>query len=196
VVNEILFQRGLLLKTETVVEATLIAASSPTKNKDHKRDPKVRSSKKRERMEFGTKGYIGTDAESGLVHAVRGTSGNVSDLVEGNSLLHCEELHAFGDAGYQRITKRPSAKASVAWHVTMRPGKRRVLKKENAVDALIDKVEKIKAGIRAKVEHPFRAIKRRFGYLKVRCRGLKKNTVQLGTLFAMSNLWIVRGKLI
>ena len=74
----------------------------------------------------------------------------------------------------------------------MRPGKRKALNKENAVDA---KIEKIKAGIRAKVEHPFRVIKRQFGFLKVRYRGLKKNTAQLVTLFALSNLWMVRGKL-
>ena len=79
----------------------------------------------------------------------------------------------------------------------MRPGKRRALDKENnPIDALIDQVEKIKAGIRAKVEHPFRVIKRQFGYTKVRYRGLKKNTLQLKTLFALSNLWMVRHQLL
>ena len=77
----------------------------------------------------------------------------------------------------------------------MRAGKRRALDKDNAIDALIDKVEKLKAGIRAKVEHPFRVIKRQFGHVKVRYRGLKKNTAQLHTLFALSNLWMVRHKL-
>ena len=111
-------------------------------------------------------------------------------------LLHGQETVAFGDAGYQGVEKRPDAKADVTWHVAMRPGKRRALNKENAVDAMIDKVEKIKAGIRAKVEYPFRVIKRQFGYVKVRYRGLKKNTAQLVTLFALSNLWMVRGKLL
>ena len=87
------------------------------------------------------------------------------------------------------------AKAGVQWHVAMRPGKRRLLDKSNAGDALIDQAEKLKASIRAKVEHPFRVIKRQFGYVKVRDRGLKKNTAQLITLFALSNLWMVRGKL-
>jgi hypothetical protein len=77
----------------------------------------------------------------------------------------------------------------------MRPGKRRALNKENAADALIDKAEKIKASIRTKVEHSFRVIKRQFGFVKVRCRGRKKNTAQLITLSALSNLWMVRGKL-
>ena len=77
----------------------------------------------------------------------------------------------------------------------MRPGKRRALNKDNEAEALIDQTEKLKAGIRAKVEHPFRVIKRQFGYARVHYRGLKKNTAQLFTLFALSNLWMVRSKL-
>jgi IS5 family transposase len=195
VVNDILLQRGLLLKTGTVVDATLIPVPSSTKNKDHKRDPEMHSSKKGQQMYFGMKAHIGADAESGLVHTVRGTSGNVHDVVQGNALLHGQESVAFGDAGYQGIDKRPDARADVIWHVAMRPGKRRALNKENAADAMIDQAEKLKAGIRAKVEHPFRVIKRQFGFVKVRYRGLKKNTAQLVTLFALSNLWMVRGKL-
>ena len=77
----------------------------------------------------------------------------------------------------------------------MRPGKRKALNKENEADVMIDKAEKLKAGIRSKVEHPFRVVKRQFGFVKVRYRGLKKNTAQLFTLFALSNLWMVRSKL-
>ena len=94
-------------------------------------------------------------------------------------------------------TSRPDAKKDVTWHVAMRPGKRKELDKENdPIDALIDQVEKIKASIRAKVEHPFWVIKRQFGYTKVRYRGLKKNTLQLKTLFALSSLWMVRRQLL
>ena len=195
VVNDILLASGLLLKTGTVVDATLIPAPSSTKNKDHARDPEMHSSKKGQQMYFGMKAHIGADAESGLVHTVRGTSGNVHDVVQGNALLHGQESVAFGDAGYQGIDKRPDAKADVIWYVAMRPGKRRALNQENAADAMIDQAEKLKAGIRAKVEHPFRVIKRQFGFVKVRYRGLTKNTAQLITLFALSNLWMVRGKL-
>ena len=141
------------------------------------------------------KAHIGADAESGLVHIVRGTSGHVSDIAEANTLLHGEESLAFGDAGYQGIEKRPDSKAHVRWHIAMRPGKRKALSKDNEADAMIDQAEKLKAGVRAKVEHPFRVIKRQFGFMKVRYRGLKKNTAQLFTLFALSNLWMVRGKL-
>ena len=195
VVNDLLTQRGLLLKTGTVVDATLIAAPTSTKNKDKARDPEMHSSQKGNQWHFGMKAHIGVDAESGLVHTVRGTSGNVHDVVEGSSLLHGEETLAYGDAGYQGIDKRSDADESVAWQIAMRPGKRKALNKEEPADALIDKAEKLKAGIRAKVEHPFRVIKRQFGFVKVRYRGLKKNTAELFTLFALSNLWMVRNKL-
>ena len=194
-VNELLTHQGLLLKTGTVVDATLIAAPTSTKNKDKARDPEMQSSKKGNQWYFGMKAHIGVDAESGLVHTVRGTSGHVSDIAEANILLHGEETLAFGDAGYQGVEKRADAKEDVTWHIAMRPGKRRALDKENEADALIDQAEKLKASVRAKVEHPFRVIKRQFGFVKVRYRGLKKNTAQLFTLFALSNLWMARSKL-
>ena len=194
-VNDLLSARGLLLKAGTVVDATLIPAPTSTKNKDKARDPDMHSSKKGNQWHFGMKAHIGVDAESGLVHTMRATSGNVHDIIEGNSLLHGGEAVAFGDAGYQGVDKRPDAKATVAWHVAMGPGKRRALDKDKQADALIDQAEKLKAGIRAKVEHPFRVIKRQFGFIKVRYKGLKKNAAQLMTLFALSNLWMVRSKL-
>ena len=139
------------------------------------------------------KAHIGVDTDSGLVHTVRGTAGDVADVTEGNSLLHGEEAVVFAVAGYQGADKRTDANPGVRWNIAMRPGKRRELDKaDNPIDALIDKIEKCKAGIRAKVEHPFRVIKRQFGFVKVRYRGPKKNTLQLKTLFALSNLWMAR----
>ena len=194
-VNALLTERGLLLRAGTVVDATLIAAPTSTKNKGKARDPEMHSSKKGNQWYFGMKAHIGVDAESGLVHTVRGTCGQVSDIVEAYTLLHGQETHAFSDAGYQGVEKRLDANAQVSWHVAMRPGKRRALDKNRPLDALIDKLEKLKAQMRAKVEHPFRVVKRQFGFVKVRYRGLKKNTAQLVTLFALSNLWMVRSKL-
>ena len=192
-VNELLTGQGLMLKAGTVVDATLIAAPSSTKNKDGKRDPEMHQSKKGNQWHFGMKAHIGVDADSGLVHTVRGTAGNVNDVLEGNSLLHGQEKFAFGDAGYQGVNKRADARAHVRWHVAMRPGLRRALEPAtDAVDALTEKIERLKASVRAKVEHPFRVIKRQFGHVKVRYRGLGKNTVQLKVLFALSNLWMVR----
>ena len=195
VVNELLTAKGLLLRAGTVVDATLIAAPSSTKNASGGRDPAMHQSKKGNQWHFGMKAHIGVDAESGLVHTVRGTSGNVNDVVEANTLLHGQETEAFGDAGYQGAHKRPDARPGVRWNIAMRPGKRAALDKTKLIDQLTDQVERIKASIRAKVEHPFRVIKRQFGHVKVRYRGLKKNTAQLNTLFALSNLWMARGKL-
>jgi IS5 family transposase len=194
-INELLTSKGLLLKSGTVVDATLIAAPSSTKNASGERDPEMKQSKKGNQWYFGMKCHIGADAESGLVHTVRGTTGSVNDVVEANRLLHGEEAEAFGDAGYQGAHKRIDAKPGVTWHVAMRPGKRKLLDPTQPIDALTERIEKLKASIRAKVEHPFRVIKRQFGYVKVRYRGLAKNTAQLVTLFALSNVWMVRGKL-
>ena len=194
-VNQLLIQQGLLLKVGSVVDATLIPAPTSTKNKDKTRDPEMHSSKKGNQWYFGMKAHIGADADSGLVHTVRGTAGHVHDVIEANGLLQGEETEVYGDAGYQGAAKRPDAKASINWHIAMRPGKRRALDKDKPIDALIDQLEKLKAGIRAKVEHPFRVIKRQFGFTKVRYKGLKKNTAQIITLFALSNLWMVRNKL-
>ncbi len=113
----------MLLKTGTLVDASLIAAPTSTKNKDKARDPDMHSSKKGNQWYFGMKAHIGADAQSALVHTVRGTSGHVSDITEANALLHGEESLAFGDAGYQGVEKRPDAKMDVTWHVAMRPGK-------------------------------------------------------------------------
>ena len=94
------------------------------------------------------KAHIGVDADSGLVHTMRGTSGNVADVTEGNSLLHGQESDVFGDAGYQGAQKRPDAKKDVTWHVAMRPGKRKALDKENnPIDALIDRMDSAYLGL-------------------------------------------------
>ena len=194
-VNEQLSSKGLLLKVGTAVDATLIAAPTSTKNKDKARDPEMHSSKKGNQWYFGMKAHIGVDADSGLVHTVRSTAGHVHDINEGNSLLHGQEQVVFADAGYQGIEKRADATLKARWHIAMRPGKRKALDKGDAADAMLDEAEKLKAGVRAKVEHPFRVVKRQFGHVKVRYRGLKKNTQQLMTLFALSNLWMVRSSL-
>ena len=195
-VNDLLQRKGLMLKAGTVVDATLIAAPSSTKNKSGERDPDMHQTKKGNQWHFGMKAHIGVDADSGMVHTVRGTAANVNDVVEGNSLLHGEETDIFADAGYQGAHKRPDAREGTTWHVAMRPGKRKALDKTKASGQLTEQAEKIKASIRAKVEHPFRVIKRQFGHVKVRYRGLVKNTAQLKTLFALSNLWMARRKLL
>ena len=101
----------------------------------------------------------------------------------------------FQSNGQLRTSLQDLTRPEVCWYIAMRPGKRRALDKNDEADALLDQAEKLKASVRAKVEHPFRVVKRQFGFIKVRYRGLKKNTAQLMTLFALSNLWMSRGKL-
>ena len=194
-VNLLLGAQGLMLRSGTVVDATLISAPSSTKNARGERDPEMHQSKKGQQWFFGMKAHIGVDADSGLVHTVRGTAGHVNDVVEANSLLHGQETDVFADAGDQGAHKRSDAKQDVKWHVALRPGLRKLLDKTDPKDALTEQIERIKASIRAKVEHPFRVIKRQFGPMKVRYRGLAKNTAQLHTLFALANLWMVRKRL-
>ena len=196
-VNATLAAKGLLLKSGTVVDATLIAAPSSTKNSSGERDPEMHQTKKGNQWHFGMKAHIGVDADSGLVHTVVGTAANVNDVTQAHALVHGEETDVFADAGYQGVDKRAQTQGlDVNWHVAMRPGKRKALDKSTPRGAILDQLEQVKARIRAKVEHPFRVIKRQFGHVKVRYRGLLKNTAQLHTLFALSNLWMVRHTLL
>ena len=194
VVNDLLSVKGLLMRTGTAVDATLISAPSSTKNAEGERDPEMKQTKKGNNWYFGMKAHIGVDARSGLVHTVAGTAANVNDLNMAGALLHGDEEAAFGDAGYQGVHKRPEAQGPT-WHVAMRPGKRRLLNPFIEPDFVAERVEKMKASIRARVEHPFGVLKRQFGFTKVRYRGLAKNTAQIVTLFALSNLWMARRQL-
>ena len=193
-VNQVLQAHGLMLKIGTVVDATLISAPSSTKNGSGERDPEMHQTKKGNQWYFGMKAHIGADAESGLVHTVIGTPANTNDVTQAEALLHGEETAAFADAGYQGAQKRPESRLS-NWFIAMRSGRRTLLDLNDRRDAITDEIERLKASVRAKVEHPFRVIKRQFGFTKVRYRGLAKNTAQITTLFALSNLWMARKKL-
>ena len=198
-VNAMLTAKGLLLKQGTVVDATLIAAPSSTKNSTGTRDPEMHQTKKGNQWYFGMKAHIGVDADSGLVHTVVGTAANVNDVTQASKLVHGEETDVFADSGYRGVEKRKEIQAQhpdVNWHIAMMPGKRRAMDKGTPMGAILEKLEQTKASIRAKVEHPFRVIKRQFGYVKVKYRGLAKNTANLMTLFALSNLWMARRRLL
>ena len=192
-------KHGLLLETGTLVDATLIAAPSSTKNASGERDPEMHQTKKGEEWHFGMKAHIGVDAESGLVHTVIGTAANVADIARAADLLHGKEKVVFADAGYQGVDKREEVKGlkkKVKWNVAMRPGKRRALDPDRLSHWFIEEREHLKASIRAKVEHPFRVVKQQFGYAKVRYRGLAKNTARLTVLFALGNLWMARREIL
>lgn len=197
VVNAQLRERGLLLRSGTAVDATLIAAPSSTKNSSGERDPEMHQTRKGKQWYFGMKAHIGVDVDSGRVHSVVGTAANVHDLTPVARLLHGAETHVHADAGYTGIERRDALQGiDVAWQVAMRPGQRRQLDRRTEVGRLLNAFERLKARTRARVEHPFRVIKQQFGYRKVRYRGLAKNTAQIITLFALSNLWMARRRLL
>jgi IS5 family transposase len=193
-INSHLAAKGLMLKEGTVVDATIISAPSSTKNQSGQRDPEMHQTKKGNQWHFGMKMHIGADASSGLVHTVVTTPANVNDVTQGHALLHGEENLVFADAGYQGIEKREEKCTDATWHVAMRPGKRKALP-ATEIGRLDEEIERMKASIRAKVEHPFHIVKNLFGLRKVRYRGLAKNTAQLFTLLGLANLLIAKRRL-
>ena len=192
-INAHLAERGLLLKEGSIVDATIIEAPSSTKNREGRRDPEMHQTKKGNKWHFGMKAHIGVDADSGIVHSLETTPANISDVTQAHKLLHGHEQNVFGDADYQGVGKRAENKdRPLNWWVALRPMKRRLLPQRGR---LCEQLERIKARIRAKVEHPFHIVKNILGLKKVRYRGLRKNTVQLFTLFGMANLLIAKRQL-
>lgn len=196
VINAELSAKGLMLREGTIVDATIIAAPSSTKNRAKARDPEMHQTKKGNQYYFGMKAHIGVDARSGLVHAVATTAANVSDVTQTHQLLHGGEVDVFADAGYVGVEKRTENKHNtVNWHVAMKRQVRKALP-DNAMGRALALQERVKAGIRSKVEHPFHVIKNLFGHRKVRYRGLAKNEVQLVALFGLANLVMAKKSLL
>ncbi|MFC6478861.1 IS5 family transposase [Pseudomonas asuensis] len=193
VINGYLQDKGLSLRQGTIVDATIIHAPSSTKNQDGKRDPEMHQTRKGNQYYFGMKAHIGADVESGLVYHVHGTAANVADVTQVAELLHGEENAVYADAGYTGVEKRTEHEdREVVWQIAARRSPYSTLNKRSLLYKVKRRIEYCKAQVRAKVEHPFRVIKRQFGYVNVRFRGLMKNTAQLTTLFALSNLWMAR----
>ena len=192
-VNAHLARKGLLLKRGSIVDATIIAAPSSTKNADGERDPEMHQTKKGNQWYFGMKAHIGVDADSGLVHTVTTTAANESDVEQVADLLHGKEEQVWADSGYRGAPSRVE-RDDLQWNIAARPSDMAKLPEGRAKERL-KKKEHSKASVRAKVEHPFRVVKHQFGLVKVRFRGLAKNTAHIVTLFALSNLWMARKQL-
>lgn len=197
-INAMLIERGLLMSRGTLVDATLIAAPSSTKNQDRARDPEMHQTKKGNQWHFGLKAHIGVDKESGLVHTIVTTAANVSDISQTPALLHGQEEAVWGDAGYVGVDKREDMQAALAangqdvqWHIAKR---RKTIgtMMDGWQKSLVQAHEKLKARVRAYVEHPFHVVKNIFKYKKTRYKGLAKNDAQLNVLFALSNLYMGR----
>lgn len=193
-INARLAQRGLFLKTGTIVDASLIAAPSSTKNTEGKRDEAMHQSKKGNQYYFGAKLHVGVDSETGLVHSLDLTAGNVADITHAHYLLRDEDEAVMGDAGYTGLQKRPEmADKDMTCLIALRPGKLAKLTALGGSEAdLLKAVSHELASRRAKVEHVFRDIKIRFGYAKVRYRGLAKNLSRITLLAGMANLFRAR----
>ena len=192
-VNAYLTRKGLLLKRGTIVDATIIAAPSSTKNAEGERDPEMHQTKKGQQWYFGMKAHIGVDVDSGLVHTVTGTAANVADIEEAEYLLHGNETVVYADAGYTGADKRIERKG-LTWQIARKRGSLNAMK-EGREKRAIEKAEKRKASVRARGEHPFQILKCRWHYVKTRFKGLAKNTAQITTLFALGNLYRVRKQL-
>ena len=190
-VVSLLTDQGLILREGTIVDATLIAAPPSTKNEARQRDPEMTSSKKGNQWHFGMKAHIGVDTAHGLVHTLEVTTGKVSDYSMAETLLHGEEQTAHGDRGYADKTREPDRvreedEAGPRWFVPF--------KRMKGCDTTPEqkRLNRLMAGLRSAVEHPFRVLKRQFGYTKVRYRGLFKNEQHLFSQFALVNLYIAR----
>jgi IS5 family transposase len=197
-VGALLSERQLLMREGTIVDATIIAAPSSTKNARQQRDPEMHQTKKGNQWYFGMKAHIGVDAQSGLVHSLIGTAANMADIVQAPALLHGQEKEVYADAGYTGVEKRAEIASlcpGVAWQVAVKRGKVKALA-AGLLKELTVELERVKAQVRARVEHPFHVIKNLFGYRKVRYRGLAKNTAQLYSLFSLANLYLARRALL
>ena len=188
--NEYLESRGIRISRGTIVDATILHAPSSTKNRSGERDPEMHQTRKGKQWYFGLKAHVGVDSKQGHVHSVCTSAASVADKHLLPDLLHGDECKVWGDGAYQGQGEAIRQAAPRAQDMTSRR-----VKYKNFVDELQKAKNRVKARVRAKVEHPFRILKRIFGFEKVRYRGLKKNHERLCTCFALVNLYLHRKRL-
>ena len=189
-VNAYLAEKGMTLRSGTLVDATIIDAPSSTKNKSGKRDPDMSSTRKGNDWYFGMKAHIGVDAGSGIVHSMDTTTAKVHDSCIWDDLLHGAEASVWADKAYVSAERAEAfAGPGKFWGVMRKAPKGGELHPDE------EYINRLIAKVRSRVEHPFRVLKRQFGYIKTRYRGLAKNRAQLFSLFALGNLYLVRRRL-
>ena len=180
-------ERGLLMRQGTIVDATIIAAPSSTKNKSRSRDPEMHQTKKGNQWHFGMKAHIGVDVASGVVHTLTGTAANQADINQTAALLHGQRRLVFADAGYTGAGKRPElADRDVSWNIAIKRSIIRALPK--ALRELAEPIERALAQLRAWVEHPFHVVKNLFRHRKLRYRGWPR-TPRNYTPYSLSPIW-------
>ena len=189
-VRGLLEQKRLLLKSGTIVDATIIEAPPSTKNQDKARDPEMRQTRKGPNWHFGMKAHVGTDL-NGLVHTLVTTHAAQSDFSQLPKLLHGQERQLYGDQAYWSDLHRQAAREhGVRYLVNRRPHPTRALTEHDR------KLNRQRSATRARCEHAFHVVKRLWGFSKVRYRGLAKNTARLYTAFALANLYLARRRLL
>jgi len=188
-IRTLLAERRLLLKSGTIVDATIIAAPPSTKNAAKARDPEMHQTRKGKDWHFGMKAHVGTD-KRGIVHSLTTTPANVHDSTQISKLLHGEEREVFGDQAYWNESHRQSAQAAgIRYRINRRATRRPLTEHQRALNRL-------RSRARARCEHVFHVVKRLWGFTKVRYRGLAKNTARLFTAFALANLYLLRRRLL
>ena len=189
-IKELLEEKRLLLRSGTIVDATIIAAPSSTKNATKTRDPEMKQTRKGNNWYFGMKLHIGAD-KHGLVHTVTATNAAAADITQLPELLHGEEREVFGDQAYWKEADREAFEASgVRYRMN-----RRARSKDHPLSQRWKKINQARSRTRARGEHPFRVIKHLWGFAKTRYRGLMKNLARAQTMFALANLYQVRRQL-
>ena len=182
-----LSEKGLLLREGTIVDATIINAPSSTKNKDKTRDREMKQTKKGNQWYFGMKAHVGTDTGRGLAHSIVVTDAAVHDSRVMDELLHGEEVAVYGDKAYVNEGKKTEYEAKgIEWRINRKANRGQQLTQEDK------EYNHRQSQIRAKGEHAFRIVKHVWHYQKVRYKGLYKNAVQVFSLFALANLYLVR----
>jgi transposase, IS5 family len=190
-VNLHLEKKGIRITTGTIVDATIIHAPSSTKNRDQQRDPEMHQTRKGKDWYFGMKGHVGVDSKTKLIHSAVATPANVADSVVLPELLHGEETRVWGDGAYQGQSEIIHQGAPRARDCTQRR-----CRYKDRVDEGERARNRNKSRVRSKVEHVFGVMKLKFGFVKVRYRGLKKNANRLFATCALVNLFMVRRKLL
>jgi IS5 family transposase len=187
-ITGLLEERRLLLRSGTIVDATIIAAPSSTKNASATRDPEMKQTRKGKNWHFGMKLHIGAD-KRGIVHTVRATNAAVADITQLPDLLHGQEREVFGDQAYWKEDDRAFLESwGVRYRINRRPSRRPLSKRWRMIN-------RARSRTRARGEHAFRIVKQLWGFAKVRYRGLAKNLARAQTMFALANLYQFRREL-
>ena len=188
-IRTLLEQKRLLLKSGTIVDATIIAAPPSTKNAEGARDPEMHQTRKGKDWHFGMKAHVGTDRR-GIVHSLTTTAANIHDSTQMPQLLHGQEREVFGDQAYWNESHRKSARAmDIRYRINRRPNQRPLTPYQRQIN-------RTRSRARARCEHIFHVVKRLWGFSKVRYRGLAKNTARLFTAFALANPYLLRRRLL